>query len=88
MGRDQLAKLAPSGPVTLTGPLNCPVEHVAGDERQNDGMPPNRGVLADPGRRSSSHAAALASHSSLPGGLTAVGQSDVISDASRSTIWR
>lgn len=46
MGRDQLAKLAPSGPVTPTGSLNCPVEHVAGDVRQNDGMPPYRGVLA------------------------------------------
>jgi hypothetical protein len=46
MGRDQLAKLTPGGPVTLTGSLNCPVEHVAGDIRQNDGMPPYRGVLA------------------------------------------
>jgi hypothetical protein len=46
MGRDQLAQLAPSGPVTLAGSLDCPVEHVAGDIRQNDGVPPYGRVLA------------------------------------------
>jgi hypothetical protein len=46
MGWDQLAELAPGGPVTLTRSLDCPVEHVAGDVRQDDGMPSYRGVLA------------------------------------------
>lgn len=88
MGWDQLAKLGPGGPVTLTGSLDCPVEHVAGDVRQSDGMPPYCGYWRYSGRRSSSHAAALASQSLLPGGLTAVGQPDGASGASRSTIWR
>jgi len=46
VGWDQLAELAPGGPVTLAGSLDCPVEHVAGDVRQNDGIPAYRGVLA------------------------------------------
>jgi hypothetical protein len=46
MGRDQLAELAPGGPIALAGSLDCAVEYVAGDVRQNDRMPSYRGVLA------------------------------------------
>jgi hypothetical protein len=44
--RNQLAESAPGGPVTLTGSLDCPVEDVAGDVRQNDKMTSYRRVMA------------------------------------------
>ena len=72
------------------GTLDRAAEHVAGDERQDDGIPAHRGVQAVLGDEvEQPGSTALASQSSLPGGLTASGHpGGTYPYVSRSTMWQ
>ena len=45
MRRDKVAQLAARGPVSLAGALDRVSGDMPGDEGEDDGMPPHRGVL-------------------------------------------
>jgi hypothetical protein len=61
---DCSAQFATGGPVPLTGAFHCTSEHMASDERQDDRMPLDNGVLAILGKQVE-QPAALASQSSV-----------------------
>jgi hypothetical protein len=43
---DQIAEFGAGGAVSLAGAFDCAVEHVAGNEREDNGMPPQGRVPA------------------------------------------
>ena len=71
MRRNDLAQLRAGGAVPLPGAFYGTAEHVAGDDGQDDGVPDC--VPAQIGNELQEEGWALASQSSLPGGLTASG---------------
>jgi hypothetical protein len=73
MRRNDLTQLGAGGPVPLPGAFHGAAEYMAGDDGQDVGVPAHRGVEAVLGNQVE-EIAALASQSSLPGGLTASGQ--------------
>ena len=70
----EFTQLTPRGSVALPSAFYGAAEHVASNEGKDDRMAPDQAYCRYSGTRSSSHAAAVVSQSSLPGGFTSRGQ--------------